>query len=330
MIFICNHGKDCYNRRIYYFFIGFFMRITPAVTNILNNYESDNPGVKTNLARMLMHGALGGTGRLMILPIDQGFEHGPARCFAGNPDAYDPFFHYQMAVDGEFSAYAAPLGMLEAGAATFAGAVPTILKMNSSNSLMNKDLPGDQAITASISDALRLGCSAIGFTIYPGSDASLDMFEEVSALTAEAKSCGLAVVIWSYPRGSVSKAGEKAIDVVAYGAHMACLLGAHIIKVKLPTDYFELAEAKTQYINHHVPITTLTDRVRHVVQCCFNGRRIVVFSGDEVKDTSGVLDEVRAIHAGGGNGSIIGRNCFKRPRPEAMTMIQEIIEIYKG
>ncbi|MDP3371931.1 MAG: class I fructose-bisphosphate aldolase [Candidatus Paracaedibacteraceae bacterium] len=307
------------------------MRITSAVTDILNNYESDNPGVKANLARMLMHGELAGTGRLIILPIDQGFEHGPARCFAGNSDAYDPHFHYKMAIDAGFSAYAAPLGMIEAGASTFAGEIPTILKMNSSNSLMNKDLPGDQAITASISDALRLGCNGIGFTIYPGSDASLDMFEEIRELTEEAKSCGLAVVIWSYPRGNISKEGETAIDVVAYGAHIACMLGAHIIKVKLPTAYLEQKEAKEQYIQHKVPIETLTERVRHIVQCCFNGRRIVVFSGGEAKDSiEAILDETRAIYAGGGNGSIIGRNCFKRPRNEALTMIKSIIDIYKN
>lgn len=306
------------------------MRITQTVTDILNNYESDNPGVKNNLARMLMHGELAGTGRLIILPIDQGFEHGPARCFAGNTAAYDPHFHYQMAVDGGFSAYAAPLGMIESGASTFAGAVPTILKMNSSNSLISKDLPGDQAVTASISDALRLGCSGIGFTIYPGSDASLDMFEEIRELTEEAKACGLPVIIWSYPRGNISKEGETALDVVAYGAHIACMLGAHIIKVKLPTAHLEQKEAKEQYIAHNIPISTLTDRVRHIVQCCFNGRRIVVFSGGEAKDDVGaILEETRAIHAGGGNGSIIGRNCFKRPRDEALSMVKDIINIYK-
>jgi len=306
------------------------MRITSAVTKILGHYESDNPGVKTNLARMLMHGELAGTGRMVILPIDQGFEHGPARCFAGNPDAYDPYFHYQMAVDAGFSAYAAPLGMIETGAATFAGAVPTILKMNSSNSLMSKDLAGDQAVTASVSDALRLGCSAIGFTIYPGSDASLDMFEEIRELTEEAKSCGLAVIIWSYPRGNISKAGETAIDVIAYGAHIACMLGAHIIKVKLPSAHLEQADAKAQYIAHNVPIDTLADRVRHVVQCCFNGKRIVVFSGGEAQDADSVLAEAQAIHEGGGNGSIIGRNCFKRPRDEALVMVKDIIHIYKN
>src|SRR5271163_2566327 len=111
------------------------MRITPEVKTILDCYESDSPGTKANLARILMQGRLGGTGKLVILPVDQGFEHGPARSFAPNPAAYDPHYHYQLAIEAGLNAYAAPLGMLEAGASTFAGMIPTILKVNSANSL---------------------------------------------------------------------------------------------------------------------------------------------------------------------------------------------------
>ena len=151
------------------------MKLTPRVKKILAAYESDNPGTKTNLARILMHGRLGGTGKLVILPVDQGFEHGPARSFAPNPAGYEPHYHWQLAIDAGLSAFAAPLGMIEDGAATFAGAVPTILKVNSSNSLNGeKDAP-TQAITAGVQDALRLGCSAIGYTIYPGSESAYDM-----------------------------------------------------------------------------------------------------------------------------------------------------------
>jgi fructose-bisphosphate aldolase, class I len=301
-----------------------------AIQKILSWYESDNPGTKANLARLLMQGRLGGTGKMIILPVDQGFEHGPARAFAANPAAYDPHYHFQLAIDAGLNAYAAPLGWLEAGAGTFAGMIPTILKMNSSNSLYDKANAPDQAITASVEDALRLGCSAIGFTIYPGSDASLEMFEEIRDLAAEAKACGLAIVIWSYARGALSKAGETAIDVVAYGAHMAALLGAHIIKVKLPTAHLENEDAKKQYSQHQIKIDTLEDRIRHVVQSCFNGRRLVIFSGGEIKETSSVLKEAEAIAAGGGNGMIIGRNCFQRPREEALTMLDELIKILGG
>lgn len=304
------------------------MRLTQRVKKILSYYESDNPGTKAKLAQLLMHGRLAGTGKMIILPVDQGFEHGP-RAFMKNSDAFDPHYHYKMAVDAGLAAYAAPLGWLEAGADSYAGMIPTILKINSSNSLYGKNNPPDQAVTGTIHDALRLGCSAIGFTIYPGSDASLEMFEEIRELAAEAKACGLAVVIWSYPRGSISKAGETGLDVVAYGAHMAALLGAHIIKVKLPTAHLETDEAKKLYVENKVKINTLEDRVRHVVQCCFNGRRMVVFSGGEAKDMKSIYEDAKAIAAGGGNGLIIGRNSFQRPRDEAIAMLTGLTNIFK-
>lgn len=304
------------------------MRVTRRVKAILNGYESDNPGTKANLARILMNGRLGGTGKLLILPVDQGFEHGPARSFAPNPDAYDPQYHFQLALDAGLSAYAAPLGMIEAGADTFAGQVPTILKLNNANSLSTNK---DQAVTGSVDDALRLGCAAIGFTIYPGSEDQYEMIEELRDLAEEAKSVGLAVVVWSYPRGgNLSKEGETAVDISAYAAHMACLLGAHIIKVKPPTDALFLDEARKVYEAQKVDVATLTARIRHVVQSAFNGRRIVVFSGGAAKGLDGLYDEVRAVRDGGGSGSIIGRNTFQRPREEALKMLDQIIQIYQG
>ena len=307
------------------------MKVTQKVKRILDGYESDKPGTKGNLARILMEGRLGGTGKLVILPVDQGFEHGPARSFAANPDAYDPHYHFQLAIDAGLSAYAAPLGMIEAGADTFAGAIPTILKVNSANSLARDKSSPTQAVTGSVKDALRLGCAAIGFTIYPGSDSAFEMFEEISALTEEAKANGLAVVIWSYPRGGdLSKQGETAIDICAYAAHMAALLGAHIIKVKPPTAHLELDAAKKVYEAKKIDVSSATARFAHVVQSCFNGRRIVVFSGGEAKDLEGLYTEIRAIRDGGGNGSIIGRNTFQRPRAEALAMLDQIVKIYQG
>jgi class I fructose-bisphosphate aldolase len=304
------------------------MRISQKVKKILDGYESDNPGTKANLARMLMHGKLGGTGRMVILPVDQGFEHGPARSFAPNPAAYDPHYHFQLAVDAGLNAYAAPLGMIEAGADSFAGAIPTIIKVNSSNSLAR---PKDQAVTASVKDALRLGCAAIGFTIYPGSDDQFEMMEEIREMALEAKSHGLAVVMWSYPRGGdLTKEGETAMDVCAYAAHMAALLGAHIIKVKPPTGALYQDAAKKVYDAQKIDISGLDKRIAHVVQSCFNGKRIVVFSGGEAKGDDGIFAEVKAIHGGGGNGSIIGRNTFQRPRDKALELLAKIIEIYQG
>ncbi len=300
--------------------------MSQIVKNILAAYESDNAGTKANLYRILMQGRLGGTGKMIILPVDQGFEHGPARSFAINEPAYDPHYHYQLAIDAGLSAYAAPLGMLEAGADTFAGQIPTILKVNSSNSWATGV---NQAVTGSVDDALRLGCAAIGFTIYPGADDVFDMMEEFRELAAEAKSVGLATVLWSYPRGGdLSKAGELALDVGAYAAHMAALLGAHIIKVKLPSDHIEQKDAQKSY--EGLDTSTQAKRVSHVVKSCFNGRRLVVFSGGAAKGADAVYQDARDIRDGGGNGSIIGRNTFQRPRGDALAMLDKLVNIYTG
>ena len=307
------------------------MQMTDTVRRILANYEGETPGVKAQLARMMMTGKLAGTGKMIILPVDQGFEHGPARSFAPNPAGYDPHYHYQLAIDAGLNAYAAPLGMIEAGADTFAGQIPTILKVNSANSLMSDTAGKNQAITASVDDALRLGCAAIGFTIYPGSDMALDMFEEIVAMRKEAAAKGVATVIWSYPRGeAITKDGETAIDVAAYAAQIAALIGAHIIKIKLSTDHLMLPEAKKVYEDKKIDVATQAKRVAHCMQASFNGRRVVVFSGGAAKGSDAVFDDARAIRDGGGNGSIIGRNSFQRSREDALEMLQKLVDIYLG
>ncbi len=305
--------------------------MTPRVREILSWYGADSVGTLTNLARLLNHGRLAGTGKLVILPVDQGFEHGPARSFALNPAAYNPHYHFELAIEAGCNAYAAPLGFLEAGARDFAGEIPLILKANDNDSL-REDKDANQALTASVQDALRLGCCAIGFTIYPGSAFQLEMFGQFRACAEEAKRNGLAVVIWSYPRGSdLSKEGEFAIDVVGYAAQIAAQLGAHIIKVKLPTAHLEQEAARKVYQERGIPIGTAAERVRHVLDCAFAGRRIVIFSGGAaIFDEKKLLEEIRAIQQGGGFGSIIGRNSFQRPKAEALRMLGEIMDIYAG
>jgi class I fructose-bisphosphate aldolase len=304
---------------------------TDRVREILNWYESDNPGTKTNLARLMNAGRLAGTGKFVILPVDQGFEHGPARSFAVNPPGYDPNYHFELALAAGCNAYAAPLGFLEAAAARHAGEIPLILKLNS-HDLLHDEKDPIPAVTASVKDALRLGCVAIGFTIYPGSAHAQTMYQQLRALAEEAKSSGLVVVVWSYPRGtSLSKEGETAIDVAAYAAHIASQLGAHIIKVKLPSAYIEQPEAKKAYEKAAVPIEPLAARVRHVIQSAFDGHRIVIFSGGAKKESDeAVFDEARAIRDGGGFGSIIGRNSFQRPREHALEFLETIMKIYAG
>ncbi len=299
------------------------------IRTILSWYESENPGVRTNLARMLNHGTLAGTGKMVILPVDQGFEHGPARSFAMNPPAYDPDYHFELAIESGCNAYAAPLGLLSASAGKFAGAIPLILKLNNHETLLS-DRDPVSVQTASVGDALRLGCVAIGYTIYPGSTHAGHMYEQLRVLTETAKASGLAVVVWSYPRGSsLSKEGETALDVAAYAAQVAAQLGADVIKIKLPSAHLEQEAARKVYEKERVPIGTLAERVRHVVQSTFNGKRILIFSGGARTDDAEMVDQTCAIRDGGGFGSIIGRNSFQRPKAEALQMLRKIMEIYK-
>jgi class I fructose-bisphosphate aldolase len=304
------------------------MPVTDRVKQILSWYASDNPGTKTSLARMLNHGTLAGTGKMVILPVDQGFEHGALRSFQPNPDAYDPDYHIQLAIDSGCNAYAAPLGFIEAVADKFAGQIPLILKVNNSDTLAKVD--PCSAITSTVQDAQRLGCCAIGYTIYPGSSLRNQQYENLREMILEAKEAGMASVVWAYPRGAgLSKEGETAVDVAAYAAQISAQLGAHIIKIKPPTAHVEQAEAKKVIEKYNVPIKTLAERVRHCVQSAFNGKRIVIFSGGENRDTAGLLEDVRGLAEGGAFGSIMGRNAFQRPRAEGLKLLQDVMEIFK-
>lgn len=304
--------------------------MTPRVREILSWYGADNPGVLTNMARVLNHGRLGGTGKMVILPVDQGFEHGPARSFAKNPNGYDPTYHASLAVESGCSAYAAPLGFIEAVARDFAGEIPLILKVNNSDTLFSPEGPCS-ALTSSVDDALRLGCVGIGFTIYPGSSMRKQMYEEIAQAAKKAKEKGLLVVIWSYARGEqLSKEGETAIDVIAYAAQIAAQLGAHFIKVKPPTSHIEQAAAKKVYDEQGINVAKLSDRTKHVVESCFNGKRVVIFSGGAAKGTDAVMEEVKELAQGGAFGSIMGRNAFQRPKEEAIKLLHDVMDTYTG
>ena len=303
------------------------MIYTENIKQILRNYENTNAGVKANLGKILMNGKLGGSGRLLILPVDQGHEHGPDKSFMINPDAYDPIYHYSLAIEAGLSAYAAPLGFLEAGAETFAGQIPTILKINSSNSLIAIK---NQSKNGTVKEALRLGCAAVGFTIYPGSEYQYEMIEEFKEISAEATEHGLPSVLWSYPRGpEISKEAETSINTIAYAAHIAALLCAHISKVKPPTSNISDDSLKKNY-NDKININSLASRIKHIKQSAFNSKKIVVFSGGNAKGDEEILEEIKQIKDGGGNGSIIGRNTFQRPKKNALDLLNKIIEIYKN
>jgi len=265
---------------------------------------------------------------MVILPVDQGFEHGPVRSFGVNPPAFDPNYHFELALESGCNAYAAPFGQLMASAGDYVGRIPLIVKANNSDSLYNGKA-AYSAITCSVKEALRLGATAIGVTIYPGSSFRREMYSEIVELSEEARSYGLPVIMWSYARGeNLSKEGETAIDVIAYSAHIACQLGAHVVKVKPPTAYIEQDAAKKAYQSAGIKIDTMTDRIKNVVNSCFGGKRIVIFSGGETKSDEDLIKEVKGIAQGGGFGSIMGRNAFQRPKAEGVKLLRDVMAAF--
>lgn len=304
-------------------------KITPRVKEILSWYKTENTGVLTNLCKLLNTGTLAGTGKLVILPVDQGFEHGPVRSFGVNPQAFDPKYHFELALESGCNGYAAPYGQLAATAGDFIGEIPTIVKANNSETLYNPKA-NYSSITCSIKECLRIGATAVGFTIYPGSSERKEMYQEIVELSEEARSYGLPVILWSYARGEqISKEGETAVDVIAYAAQIACQLGAHIVKVKPPTKHIEQEAARKQYEKAGIKIDSMSDRIRNVVNSCFGGKRIVIFSGGEAKGDAELMEEIRQINAGGGFGSIMGRNAFQRPKAEGIKILKSAMSIFK-
>jgi class I fructose-bisphosphate aldolase len=319
----------------------FGVRITERVKKLIDCYEGEPSGVRLNLARLFTHGRLGGSGHIVMLAVDQGFEHGPTT-FLSNPDGFSPHYHFQLAEESGISGFTAPLNWLRAGIDSYLGVVPLILKINHSNRLLPGNVDPDQAIVATVQDAVDLGCIGIGFTLYPGSDSYLEQLEELRDVSSCARECGLFTVVWAYPRGSgISQTAtdmydnksantsdpRMALDTIAYSAHMACLAGAHIVKVNLP--HCTIAKTDSIDLYKNVKMETSTDRVRHIMDCCFGGRRAVIFSGGSVKDVTKVLEDVIAVKHGGGTGSIIGRNIFQRPREEALQLIDKIVKLYE-
>ena len=304
--------------------------MTDRVREILSWYTHRNPGVRSNLYRMLMHGRLAGTGKLVILPVDQGFEHGPLRTYLPNEPTFDPYYHPQLALDAGCNAYAAPLGFIEEAADKFGGQIPFILKPNTHDSL-HKDSDPIPARTATVQDALELGCAGVGFTIYPGSLEREEMYEQVREYIQEAHEVGLAAVLWSYPRGEdLEKDHETAVDISCYAAQIAAQLGADIIKVKPPTTVIA-QEANRKVIEENgTDISTLAKRINLVMRSAFDGRRIVIFSGGGKGTDESVLESIQGIHDGGGFGSIIGRNSFQRPKDDAIVLLHKIMDIYAG
>ncbi len=307
--------------------------ITKQISEILSWYPELTHAQRRNFLRIANHGRIGGTGKFVILPVDQGFEHGPSRSFLPNPAGFDPVYHARLATGAGCNAYAAPLGAIEAAADTIAAAhLPMILKVNSHDGMIPDSADPFPALTAWVDDALRLNCAAVGFTIYPGSARAREMYAQVRELVRDARVAGLIVVVWAYPRGSglPSKESQTAVDVVCYAVHIAAQLGAHVIKCKPTRALVALPDSIKHKTFENIPVESLSDRTHLVVRSAFDGHRVVINSGGAARTTNEVLEEVRQLHAGGSFGSIVGRNSFQRPFAEGIALLHRIQDIHSG
>jgi len=281
------------------------------------------PGKRTRLKRLLYdHGPGGGT--LLILPIDQGLEHGPMDFFA-NPDSLDPKYQYDLARDGNFSAIALHIGLAEKYFHEYAGEVPLILKLNGKTAIPS-DAQAFSALTGSVEDAVRLGADAVGYTVYVGSPSQDRDFEQFRRVREEADRLGMPVIVWAYPRGDAvaKKGGKESLYAIEYAARVALELGADIVKVNFPVPSEKDADSPPPY---NALKLTAAEAFRRVVHSA--GRCLVLVSGGEKMGDTELLAKVRASMDDGATGIIFGRNMWQRPRAEALRMTRELHAIFR-
>ncbi len=282
-----------------------------------------SPGKKARLRRLLYdHGPGGGT--LLVLPIDQGLEHGPVDFFA-NPDSLDPRYQYELAREGNFSAIALHIGLAEKYFHEFAGEVPLILKLNGKTSVP-PDAQAFSPLTGTVEDAVRLGAEAVGYTIYVGSPAQDRDFRQFVDVRRDAERFGMPLIVWAYPRGEAisKKGGRESLYAVDYAARVALELGADIVKVNYPVA----SESDAQSPAPYNALKLSPDEAFHkVVQSA--GRTLVLVSGGEKVGDSELLRKVRSSMDAGATGIIFGRNLWQRPRAEALHLTRELHAIFR-
>jgi class I fructose-bisphosphate aldolase len=280
-------------------------------------------GKRTRLKRLLYdHGPGGGT--LLVLPIDQGLEHGPVDFFA-NPDSLDPKYQYDLAKEGKFSAIALHIGLAEKYYHEYAGDVPLILKLNGKTGIPS-DAQAFSGITGSVEDAVRLGADAVGYTVYVGSPSQDRDFAQFERVREDATRLGMPVIVWAYPRGEAvaKKGGKESLYAIDYAARVALELGADIVKVNFPVPSDKDADSPAPYNTLKL---TPAQAFRKVVESA--GRCLVLVSGGEKVDDTDLFSKVRSSMDDGATGIIFGRNMWQRPRAEALRVTRELHAIFR-
>ena len=267
------------------------------------------------------HGPGGGT--LLVLPIDQGLEHGPVDFFS-NPDALDPQYQYDLAREGNFSAIALHIGLAEKYFHEYAGDVPLILKLNGKTAIP-PDAQAFSPLTGTVEDAVRLGADAVGYTLYVGSPAQDRDFLQLVGVRRDAERLGMPLIVWAYPRGDAvaRKGGKESLYAIDYSARVALELGADVVKVNYPVASDKDAESPSPYNT----LKLSSDAAfRKVVESA--GRALVLVSGGEKVDDARLLAKVRSSLDAGATGIIFGRNLWQRPKAEALRLTRELHGIF--
>ena len=266
-----------------------------------------SPGKRTRLRRLLFEFGPG-NGTLLLLPIDQGIEHGP-RDFFPNPASKDPEYQFRLAAEAGYSAIACQIGLAEKYYPDYAGQVPLLLKVNGKTDLP----PSDEAFSttnASVEDAVRLGADAVGYTLYVGSPRQDQDLRQLKSVREDCDRFGMPLVIWAYPRGSAvsAKGGQNSFYAIDYAARMAMEMGADVVKLNMPKlDPDKDKDAPAPYDEIEV---SQEEAVRQVVESA--GRSLVVLSGGSKIDDDQLLEQTRSIMEAGGSGVIYGRNVWQR------------------
>ncbi|HZY70523.1 MAG TPA: fructose-bisphosphate aldolase [Thermoplasmata archaeon] len=282
-----------------------------------------SPGKRTRLKRLLYDYGPGG-GTLLVLPIDQGLEHGPVDFF-DNPEALDPDYQFRLAFDGRFSAIALHIGLARKYFAEYAGSVPLILKLNGKTGIPS-DAQAFSSLTGTVEDAVRMGADAVGYTIYVGSPAQDRDFKQFTEVRGEADRFGMPVIVWAYPRGEfvAKKGGRESLYAIDYAARVALELGADIVKVNYPVRSEKDKESPPPYNTLDLSPEAAFGKVVESA-----GRALVLVSGGEKVGDAELLAKVRHSMDAGATGIIFGRNLWQRPRAQALAITRELHAIFR-
>ncbi|UCH04273.1 MAG: fructose-bisphosphate aldolase [Candidatus Thorarchaeota archaeon] len=279
-------------------------------------------GKRTRLQRLMYeHGP--GNGRMLILPIDQGMEHGPLSFFP-NPPSEDPEFQFRLADEGGYSGIALHLGLAEKYGAKYAGRVPIVLKVNGKTKIPS-DAHALSPMTASVEDAVRIGADAIGYTLYVGSPKQVEDMNQFRMVKADADRYGMPIILWSYPRGEAvdQKGGKKSLYAVDYAARVANELGADAVKLNVPED-----DPKTRS-KQPEPYDTLEldyeEGVKKVIKSA--GKTLVLFSGGSMLSDEDLIYRARTCLEQGAAGLLFGRNLWQRKWDDALEITKKITKM---